>query len=195
MPKTVEIDEAELLKLQRTNSTLSDMFKAPKAKRKLLEALKEVRPDDPAVKELETPDPNEARFAELEKQNKDLATQIAADKEQREKNEKLAAIQAEQERGFAVLRAAKWTDDGIAKVKKVMEDKGILDVAIAANWIESQMPKQAPIQQNGSGWNFMEMPTDQNDDYKQLIESKGENDSLLRKMAGEAINEVRGTAR
>ncbi len=189
--KIVEIDEAELLRLQRTGSTVADMFKSPGAKRKLLEALKEVRPDDPAVKELEKADPTEARFADLEKKNSDLQARIDADKSEREKQDKLAVIQAEQSRGFAQLRTDKWTDEGIAKVKEVMEQKGILDVAIAAKWIESQMPKQAPIQQSGSGWNFMEPPVDQNDDYKKLIESKGENDSLLRKLAGEAINEVR----
>ena len=74
--KIVEIDEAELLRLRRTGETVSAMIKSPTAKRKLLEALKDVRPDDPSVKELERPDPVEARFDELTKANADLKKQI-----------------------------------------------------------------------------------------------------------------------
>ena len=192
--KFVEIDEAELLRLRRTGETVSAMIKSPTAKRKLLEALKDVHPDDPAVKELEKPDPTEDRFTRLEQE---LAAErkARADAEaERDKNTKLDSIKREQDAGFAELRRGKWTDDGIAKVKAVMEEKGILDVAIAAKWIESQMPPAEPVTPGGYGaWNFSDAMAGESDvDLKKLIESKGENEGLLRKMAGEAIAEVRG---
>ena len=194
--KTVEIDEAELLRLRRTSDTVSRMIKDPSAKRQLLQALKTVNPDDPSVKELDRPDPVEARFEALQ-------TELAAEKKARleaeatrEQNAKLDKIRAEQEAGFGELRKANWTQDGIEKVRAVMQEKGILDVAIAAKWIESQMPPQNPIAPTGSSWNFAEMPPEgSNDDFKRLMDSKGEDDSLLRKMAGEALVEVRGAGR
>jgi len=191
----VEIDETELLRLRRTGETVGAMLKSPSAKRKLLEALKDVHPEDPAVKELERPDPVESRFEALSKANDDLRKQIEDDKAEREKNSRLDSIRREQAEGFDKLKRARWTDDGIAKVKAVMEEKGILDVAIAATWIESQMPPAAePVTPGGNGaWNFQDSLTDGDVDLKKLIEAKGENEGLLRKMAGEAIAEVRGS--
>ena len=190
-----EVDETELLRLRRLGETVGAMTKSPTAKRKLLEALKDVRPDDPSVKELERPDPVEARFDELAKSNAELRKQIDDDKAQREQDAKYGEIKRQQDEGFARLRHARWTDDGIAKVKAVMEEQGILNVEIAAKWIESQMPPPAdPVTPGGyGGWNFADaLATETDADLKKLIESKGDNEGLLRKMAGEAINEVRG---
>lgn len=196
MPQ-VDIDEAELLRLRRTGEVVSAMYKSPSAKRKLLEALKDVRPDDPAVKELETPDPVQDRFAKLEAELAAERKARADSDAERERSSKLDAIQREQNLGFDQLRRERWTDDGIAKVKSVMEEKGILDVAIAAKWVESQMPPPADIAMPGGtgGWNFADALAGESDvDLKKLIDSKGENEGLLRKMAGEAIAEVRGNS-
>ena len=194
-PKLVEIDEADLLRLRRVDNVVREMERNPSAKKKLLNALKDVRPDDPAVKGLERPDPTEQRFTAQEETINALKKQIEDDKAERERQDKLGRLQADQDRAFEALRAEKWTEDGIAKVKKVMEDKGILDVAIAAKWVESQMPPQSPLSPIGTGaWNFMDQVNDGEADLKKLIETRGENDSLLRKMAGEAISELRGTA-
>ena len=192
---TVDIDETELLRLRRLNDTVNSMTRSPSAKRKLLEALKDVHPDDPAVKELEKPDPTEDRFTKLERELAEERKARADSDAEREKNTKLDSIRREQDAGFAELARAKWTPDGIAKVKAVMEEKGILDVAIAAKWIESQMPPPSdPVMPGGTGgWNFSDALAGETDvDLKRLIESKGENEGLLRKMAGEAISEVRG---
>ena len=192
---TVDIDETELLRLRRLNDTVNSMTRSPSAKRKLLEALKDVRPDDPSVKELERPDPIESGFEELRKANSELRKQIEDDKADRERSTKLDGIKRQQDEGFAKLRQARWTDDGIAKVKAVMEEQGILNVDIAAKWIESQMPPQNPVMPSGSNWNFMEAPAQDDADFKRLMDSKGEDEGLIRRLAGEAIAEVRGTGR
>lgn len=195
-PKIVEVDEAELLSLRRVQKTVGSMLNSPSAKKKLASALKEIAPDDPLSKEADKVDPTEQRFAELEKRNQDLEQKLKDDTDKRERDIKLDGIRREQEAGFDRLRQAKWTQDGIDKVKKLMEEKGILDVEIAAQYIESKMPPQNPITPHGTGgWNFLEQPKDTDADLKSLIESKGENTSLLMKMAGDAINEVRGTSR
>lgn len=195
-PKIVEVDEAELLRLRRTENTLKQVIAIPAAKKQLGLALRHVAPDDPIAKAAEQVDPNEARFDELAKKNAELEQQLKDDKAEREKTARLDGIKSEQERGFQALRDDRWTEDGIAKVKKVMEDKGILDVAIAANWIKSQMPPQNPLDPSAGGnWNFMSVPKEGDDDLKALIESKGENTPLVHKMAMDAISEVRGSRR
>ncbi len=77
-----------------------------------------------------------------------------------------------------------------------MEDKGILDADIAAAYFEKQHPPQAPVTPGGSGaWNFMDMPADGDADLKKLVETKGESEQLIQKMAIDALNDVRGASR
>ena len=113
---SVEIDEAELLRLRRIGDTVGAMSRSPSAKRKLLEALKDVNPEDPAVKELDKPDPTEDRFSKLERELADERAARAADKLETEKNSKLDKIRSEQDAGFAALRRDKWTEIGRAHV-------------------------------------------------------------------------------
>lgn len=196
-PKIVEVDEAELLRLRRNQETLGAMLKHPTARKRLAAAVKEILPDDTLAKEADAVDPVQARFDELAKQNADLAKQIVDDKAERERDGKLGELRANQDRGFETLRQAKWTQDGIDKVKKVMEEKGILDVEIAAKWVESQMPPQNPVTPGGTGgFGFFDSPAAESDDFvKKLIESKGENEALISRQAHDAIADIRGVSR
>jgi len=194
----VEIDEADLQRLRRQESLLIDAVRHPKLKKQLAGIVKELRPEDAFAKEADAVDPQEKRIDELQQALADEKKAREESDAKRDKDAKLGALQAEQDAAFARLRngPSKWTEDGIAKVKKVMEDKGILDVDIAAKWVESQMPPQIPITPGGSGaWNFLEMPQGENEDYKKLIESKGENSSLLDKLSRDALADVRGSRR
>jgi len=193
----IEIDEAELLRLKRVETMVGTALKNPVARKQLARAVKEISPDDPLAKEVDKVDPIEQRILDAEKANADLRKELADDKASREHDAKIAGLRADQERGFDELRRQKWTSDGIEKVKKVMEEKGILDVAIAATWVESQMPPQNPLTPGGSGtWGFMDAPPEGGgDDIKKLIESKGEDNAVLHKLAQEALAEVRGTSR
>jgi hypothetical protein len=190
--KTVEITEEQLQRFQRTDAMLRDVWKNDNYRRQFLPILKAVRPDDPATKELEKPDPIEERFAKLEQRNAELEKKLADDRADLEKTARIDKLRADQEAGFAALRGDRWTSDGIDQVKKVMDEKGILDVAIAAAYVEKQMPKQAPITSGYGSWDFLNTPDKGDDDIKALIESKGENNALLSKLVHEAIQEVRG---
>lgn len=189
-----EISEQELLELRTLQTTVGAMLKNPKARRKVLEAQKDVNPKAD-IPELDTPDPIEERFASSAKQVADLQKQIADDKAEREKNETIARLQGQQSAQESELRRAGWTDSGIAEVKKLADEKGILDLKVVADHYEKMHPPQDPVQPRGTGgWNFLEQPADGDADIKALIESKGENPSLLDKMARDALNEFRGNA-
>lgn len=193
--KLVEIDEAELLRLRRIEGTLGAIVKNKGARKQLAAALKVVNPEDPLAKEADVVDPDEQRFTDQNKKIEALQKQLEDDKTSREHASKMDAIKAEQDRAFDALRNEKWTQEGIDKVRKVMEDKGILDVAIAAKWVESQMPPQNPISPTSNSLaNFLNPPKE-DEDMKKLWETKGENDSLLMKMAGEALSDIRGPRR
>lgn len=195
MAKRVEIDEDELAALQRVTHVVTNVMKNPKAAVLVEQALKTV---DPNAK---TPnlDAEAARTAPVSKIEKDFedykksqeAKEVAADNQR-----KLDAIQANVTDGIGRLRRAGWTDDGIAGVQKTMEERGIIDVDIAAAYYEKQHPPQAPMTPGGSGaWNFMEMPDSTDADLKKLVETKGESVALIDKMAHDALQEVRGQSR
>jgi CubicO group peptidase (beta-lactamase class C family) len=61
-----------------------------------------------------------------------------------------------------------------------------------AAWAATLNPPQAPVQQSTGGWDFLTMPQEGGEDLKRLVETKGENDRLVDKMAFEALKEIRG---
>ena len=196
MAKTIEVDEEQLLQDKKLRDTVATMMRHPKAKLLVQEAHKMVDPN--AV----TPDLDQAKIAyepvqELSKKFDEFVAETKKEKTEREAADKLAKLNTDYEKGRSGLKAQKWTDDGIKKLEEFMEQKGILDHEIAAAAFEKLHPPQTPVVPGGSGaWNFMEMPTDGADaDLKKLIESKGENNLLIDKMAHDAINEVRGQPR
>jgi len=191
----VEIDEVELLRLKRQDQTVHALMSNPKAKRKILEAYKEQNPNA-KIPELEIEEAARKPVEDLSKTVADLQKQLADDKAEREKTASLDALNGKVEAGLAKLRRAGWTDEGLAEVRKLMDEKGILDPQIAADHYEKQHPPAAPATPSGvGGWNFVENVQDSEADLKKLVESKGNNEALADKMAREALQEVRGASR
>lgn len=190
-----DLTEADIQRLVKQDRTIQSLWSNPKAKKKILEAYKE---HDPSAKipELEIEEAARAPVMALEQTVKDLQKQMADDKAEREKEAKLNTLSTSVEKGRQKLRAEGWTDEGIAAVDKLMEERGILDVEMAAAYYEKQNPPQAPANPRGVGaWNFVEQVQDNEADLKKLLESKGGNESLSDKMARDALNEFRGATR
>ena len=193
----VEVDEVELLRLRKQDQTVQHIWGNPKARRKIQEAVKEADPNM-RIPELEIEEAAKAPVMALEKTVADLQKQIADDKAEREKNDKLNALNTSVEGGFGKLRKAGWTDDGLVEVKKLMEERGIIDPEIAAAYYEKQHPPQVPATPSGVGaWNFGEVADDTDAYSKALMASKNaaENDSLVMREAGKALQEIRGASR
>ena len=193
----VEVDEVELLRLRKQDQTVQHIWGNPKARRKIQEAVKEADPNM-RIPELEIEEAAKAPVMALEKTVADLQKQIADDKAEREKNDKLNALNTSVEGGFGKLRKAGWTDDGLVEVKKLMEERGIIDPEIAAAYYEKQHPPQVPATPSGVGaWNFSDVADDTDAYSKALMASKNaaENDSLVMREAGKALQEIRGAGR
>ena len=191
----VEMDEVELQRLQKQDRTVQTLMANPQAKKKIFEAYKVVQPDA-RIPELDIEEAAKAPVVELEKTVKALQTQIETDKAEREKDAKLSSLNGQMERGFAKLRSQGWMDDGIEKVRALMEEKGYLDPEDAAAIYLSKNPPPAPATPSGvGGWNFMEAPADDTDSYtKTLLSSKSaaDNEQLAMNEAHKALNEFRG---
>jgi len=190
----VEVDEVELQRSRKAREFIENIWSNPKAKRKLLEAQREVRPDDPMVKELEQEDPVQKQIETLSKRLEDSEKARTEAESKREQDEKIGRLKSMKDSGIADLRRAGWTDKGIEGVEKLMEEKGILDPLDAAAIWEKHNPPATPVTPNAyGGWNFLETSNEQNEDLKKLIETRGESNPLIDKMAGDALREMRGT--
>lgn len=190
-----EIDEVELMRLRKQDQTVHALMGNPKAKKKIFEAYKEANPNA-RIPELEMEEAAREPVMKLEQTVADLQKQIADDKAEREKQAKLSALTGNIDKGKAKLRKDGWTDEGIGAVEKIMEERGILDIEVAAAFYEKQNPPQVPATPRGmGGWNFIEQVNDSEADLKKLLDTRGNNEVLADKMAREALNEFRGATR
>jgi hypothetical protein len=192
----VEVDEAEILEARRLKGVLNKITADPKRKARLELLHKEVDPNVPTP----TNDQFKPIDDALEAMNKtveEMRKERAEEKAAAEAEKKLATLSSQMEAGLAKLRQKGWLDDGIAKVREVMETRGLFDVDDAVAIFERHNPPPPPIAPGGSGaWNFMdEAAGDADADIKKMIETKGQSEALLNKMVNSTLSEVRGTQR
>lgn len=191
----IEIDENDYKQLQQLRGIAAAMQKNPRSARLLEQAYKVVDPN--AKTPLADQDATvNAPFAELQKEIADLKAAREAEKAELEQNRKLLSIQNNIDGGMAKLRRAGWQDEGIDSLRKFMEEKGVIDVEVAAAAFERLHPPAEIARPSGSGaWNFIENVQDGEGDLKKLIETKGEYNPLVDKMAHEALASVRQQGR
>lgn len=193
MADMIEVTEEEFRKSKELREQVQALLAHPKARRKVLEARRELDPKVP-IPELDAPDPIDEKLNPFAKQLADFKKEVDERESKREQDARIADIVAKKDRGISQLRGEGWNDEGIKAVEKIMEDQGILDPMIAAAYHEKLHPPPVPIAQTGRGpWDFMgDIPKEGDDDLKKLVETKGEDSGLLHKMAIDALNEVRG---
>lgn len=192
MNKRVEIDEAEFVRLSKLNNFAHNMLQNPDAAKLLEKAAKIV---DPNIK---TPrlDQDAAISTPMQKLHDEMAAmrkQMDDERAAAAQNQTLSALRSQREDGIRALRQKGWMSDAIAAVEKLMDEKGILDVEIAADHYAARHPP-ANVSMPGSagGWGFMESLQDDSDaDLKKLIETKGEQDAVVNHIAHKALNEFR----
>ena len=195
MAKIIEVDEEEYQRNARLRGTLDKIMANPAARKKVLEAYRDVDPSTP-IPELDAEQRVAAPIDDLRKELKALKDEREADKAERTKAEQLAKLNADWDQGRAKLRRAQYTEEGITAIEKFMEEKGLVDHEIGAAAFERLHPPAAPATPSHTGgWNFLESVTDADKDIKALIETKGESNPLLDKMAREALAEIRGPGR
>lgn len=190
----VEIDEEEVRQNRQLRGVVTKLLANPKAKLLVQRAQKMVDPGA-ITPELDQQGAIEEPVSEMQKRLDAMEKQLKDRDSEAEKTATLSSLSSKIEAGITKLRQDGWTDDGIAGVRKLMDEKGLIDPEIAAAYFEKQHPPQQVAQPSGSGaWNFMEQAPDAASDLKALIENKGEG-LVVDKLAREALNEVRGQSR
>ena len=195
MAKFVEVDEEQLLRDQKLRGLIEKVMADPEAAVLVEQAVKKIDPNAKTPKL----DARKAVAEPVDQLRKEMADFIKAQNEDREKREaeaNRATITAKVDAGFAKLRQAGWTEDGIKSVEALMNEKGLLDPLDAADLYEKRNPPPLPTTPTGGAWNFPEIPKDGGNDYeKLLIDSKGGNDLIAEREAMAVLNEIRGSRR
>jgi hypothetical protein len=121
------------------------------------------------------------------------------EREDEKKQRTLDGIAVKQTEGLAKLRRAGYTDEGVAAVQKLMDDKGLLDVDDAVAIFERNHPPQTPVTPGGIGsWGFADLTAadaQADKSIEALIKSKGEDNAIVDRMAIDALKEFRGQHR
>jgi hypothetical protein len=196
MARTIEVDEAEWNQRQALAAVAGKMVGNPSARKLLEQAHKLVDPNaaTPAL------DAERAQNEPINAIKTELSEEIAALKKEREDEKRqrtLDSLAQKQTEGIQRLRRSGYTDEGVAAVQKLMEDKGILDVDDAVAIFERHNPPQVPATPGGmNAWNYAaNIESDTDKGIQNLLKTKGENDQVVMGLAMEALNEFRGARR
>jgi ribosome assembly protein YihI (activator of Der GTPase) len=198
MPK-VELDEAEYNRLMALHGVASKIVANPAARKQLEAAHKLVDPNVPTP----TLDAERIQNEPLNALQKKYDDELAALRKEREDEKReatLAKLAADQERGFARLKAQhQYTDEGVDRIKKLMETKGLLDVEDARAIFERDNPPQIATPRGGltgERWNFADSSQEADTNIKALIAGKGDDanaDAAAMRMANATLLEMRGS--
>lgn len=192
---TVELTEEQIRSNQALQATLQKIVANPEA-RTLLQRARKIAEPDAVIPELEQHAKVETTMSDLGKKIDDFISSQEKNKAEEKAAAEKARMESRMEQGFAKLREAGVTDEGLEGVKKIMVDEGITNPEIAWAHFERLHPQPAPVLPNGTGgFNFIPNGPDTSEDIKKLIESRGENAQVLDKMARDALVDVRGGSR
>jgi len=188
----VEVDEAEYNQMVALRGVASKIAANPAARKIFESAHKLVDPNaSTPVTDAETH--ALAPVKDLEKSVNDRIAAFEKAQEDDKRQKTLDALAARQTEGLTRLRKAGYTDEGVAAIQKVMEDKGLFDVEDAVAIFERNNPPQLPVTPGGTGsWGFTDMSGEADKSIQDLIASKGSSEQVADRMARDALNEFRG---
>lgn len=187
-----EIDEGEYNQLVALRGAASKIVANPQA-RKLLEQAQKLTDPNAATPTLDEEAARLAPVKELEtKVNERIAAFEKAQADEKRQNT-IDAIAQKQTAGLTRLRKAGYTDEGVAAIQKLMDDKGLLEVEDAVAIFERNNPPQVPVTPGGIGaWGFTDTTGETDKSIADLIASKGESEQVADRMARQALQDFRG---
>jgi len=193
---TREIEESEFVANVKLRELYGNLLRNPKSREKLEAAIREIDPnaatpltDAKAEIRDEIAKEREARLA--------LEKQIADEKAEREAQSRRDAFANSWEKQKAGLRAEGYTDEGIAEIEKLAEERGIPDLEAAeALFRKRHPPTDVSAPTNGYGsWNLFEPTSRDDEQFKKLLDTRGEDEIALRRMIDGTLTELRGGVR
>lgn len=195
MPQ-IEVEEADFLAGKQVRETVAAMLKHPEARKMVLQAQKTVFPNV-SIPEIDAAAPVSAELTKIQEEQAKLAKMIEDDKAQREAEKRTREFTNSMEAKKAKLRNEGWTDEGIASVMKLAEERGSADLeAMAALHDKLHPPPElvAPGANYGLNSMFAEDATDTNE-MAALFNTKGEDPQALNALINKGLDEARGIKR
>lgn len=191
MAKTIEVDESVFLSQTQLAKTVQSILAKPGARKKFLEAYKEAEPAA-VIPELDAAKPITDAVESVRKEFQDWRKEQEEKQAKRDEEDRISKLRSGVEAGFTKLREQGVTDEGIDGVKKLMEEKGLIDPEIAWAYFERIHPQPAPAAPVNFSSAAMFNPGDTgNETMKALIASRGEDVNAVNKLVNEALSEVR----
>jgi len=188
----VEIDEAQYAAQQRLTALYQGMMANPKAREQLYAAAKLVDPNLPTP-EL---DAKGEIIGEIQKRDEEIAAlkkRMDDDAAAREQEKLTQQFAQTWDAKRARLREQGYTSDGIEKIEKLAEERGIVDLDAAAALFDKQNPP-ASLSHPGGGIGSLDLfqqSAQDDEDFKKLLESQGDNPAAETAMINKALIDYR----
>jgi K+/H+ antiporter YhaU regulatory subunit KhtT len=145
--------------------------------------------------ELDRENAENDRVAGIKKEFDEYKAEQAKREAEAEQQRKITELSQKIDAGLSDLKSRhRLTDEGVAAVRKIMDEEGIINPATAYAALEKRHPPQDLLTPRGNtSWNFMAIDdADTGAGYaKKLIETKGQNDLVLDREVFAALNDVR----
>jgi hypothetical protein len=195
MPK-IEVEESDLLASAQTVKAVQAMLANPKARSLLLNAQKIINPNA-VIPEIDAKAPIEAEIAKEREARLALEKRLDDEKAANEAAAKTRSFKDKWEADKADLRRQGYTDEGVSKIEKLAEERGIPSLEAAAALFDKLNPPATVAAPSGGigGWDLFQPAAEEDTNMKKLLESKGEDNMALNSMINSALTEVRGKAR
>lgn len=191
MPK-VEVDEGQFLATRGLVQLYEQMNANPKARELLNSAAKIVNPNI-STPELDAKAEMRAELDQEREQRLLLQKRLDDDQAARELADRTREFTESWNAKVGRLRHAGYTDEGIEKITKLAEERGLVDLDAAAALFDRMNPP-APINQPGGGiggLDLFQMSSQDDEDFKKLLESEGDNPAAERNMINKALTDHR----
>jgi hypothetical protein len=186
----VEIDEGQWNSAKQVVGVMEKLLSNPKTRRKVLEAQKELNPNL-AIPEIDAAHPVQEQMAALEKLVREQNEALAADKAERAEEKRRAEMEGRWSKGRSKLRKQGWSDEGIERVEKFMEEKLVADHEVAAAAYEKMNPDPEPISPAGNRFDLFAQKTGATDKASEFL-LQGNDDAFLASVIPSTLAEMRG---
>lgn len=191
---TREVDETEYMAAQQVIGAVNAMLSNPEARKRVLEAQKIVAPNS-SIPEIDAAEPFKT---ELQKLREEMAAERKAredEKAEREAAGKRAEFAAHWEKQKKGLREAGYNAEGIEKIEKFAEERGIADLEAAEALFARMNPQTIEPPTGVLGFDAFQPERSDNDFVKKMYESQGENNPALDAEITATLREIRGSRR
>lgn len=192
----VEVDENVWNNTRGVVNLADAMLKNPKARRKFLEAAKEVNPNA-SIPEIDAAAPLQHGLSILDQKMNEFISKVDHRLSQADETRARRLVDRKIEEGRKMLSDRGYTEDGIKKVEALMESEGIADYTNATKVFEFDNPLPSPGRPSrGNMFDFIDESSkaaeQQNDYIKQLMATKGEDENVLNRQISAVLAESRG---